>query len=145
MKAFVQEEGIDFTQFFSLVVKMSSIKVVLGLVVSLDLELEQLDVNVAFLHGYLKEEIYMEQPKGFIQKDRKNSVYGLKRGLCGTKQAPHQWYNKFDSFMHVDKNGNFIVLLLYIHDMLIIEKDKLMIKRDKIIIKQCLCVDALCF
>jgi hypothetical protein len=44
--------------------------------------------------------MYMEQPKGFIQKDREKSICRLKKGLCGTKQAPRQWYKKFDSFMH---------------------------------------------
>ena len=59
VKGFSQEQGIDFDDIFSLVVKMSSILVVLGLVGSLDLELQQLDVKIAFLHGDLKEEIYM--------------------------------------------------------------------------------------
>ena len=59
VKGFSQEQGIDFDDIFSLVVKMSSIRVVLGLVGSLDLELQQLDVKTAFLHGDLKEEIYM--------------------------------------------------------------------------------------
>jgi hypothetical protein len=108
--------------------------------------------------------MYMEWPKGFIQKDREKSICRLKKGLCGTKQAPRQWYKKFDSFMHgrgskrlnadrcihikrdkKKKNGNFIVLLLYIDDMLIFGKDKLMIKGDKIIIKQRLCVETLSF
>jgi hypothetical protein len=79
---------------------MSSVKLVLGIVVALDLELEKRDVNASFLHGGLEEEMYMERPKGFIQKDREKSIYRLKKGLCGTKQAPRQWYKKFDSFMH---------------------------------------------
>jgi hypothetical protein len=45
--------------------------------------------------------MYMEQPKGFIQKDREKSICRLKKGLRGTKQTPRQWYKKFDSFMHV--------------------------------------------
>jgi hypothetical protein len=44
--------------------------------------------------------MYMERPKGFIQKDREKSICRLKKGLCGMKQAPRQWYKKFDSFMH---------------------------------------------
>ena len=60
VKGFSQKQGIDFDKIFSPVVKMSSIRVVLGLVASLDLELEQLDVKTTFLHGDLKEEIYMD-------------------------------------------------------------------------------------
>jgi hypothetical protein len=109
--------------------------------------LEQLDVKTTFLHGDLEEEIYMEQPEGFIEKGRENLVCRLKKSLYGMKQAPCQWYKKFDSFMldhgfkrlnedHCvyikrDKNDNFIVLLLYVDDMLIVGKDKLMINRLK--------------
>ena len=60
VKGFSQKQEIDFDEIFSLVVKISSIRVVLGLVASLDLELEQLDVRIAFLHDDLKEEIYMD-------------------------------------------------------------------------------------
>ena len=65
MKGFNQKKGIDFKEIFSLVVKMSSICVALGLAVHLNLEVEQLDVKTAFLHDDLEEEIYMQQPKGF--------------------------------------------------------------------------------
>ena len=65
VKGFNQRKGIDFDEIFSPVVKMSSIRVVLSLAASLDLEVEQMDVKTAFLHGDLEEEIYMEQPEGF--------------------------------------------------------------------------------
>ena len=60
VKGFIQKQGIDFDEIFSPVFKMSSIRVVSRLVASLDLELEQLDVKTTFLHGDLKEEIYMD-------------------------------------------------------------------------------------
>ena len=65
MKGFGQKKGVDFEEIFSPVVKMSSIRVVLGLATSLNLDVKQLDVKAAFLHGDLIEEIYMEQPEGF--------------------------------------------------------------------------------
>ncbi|RVW65304.1 Retrovirus-related Pol polyprotein from transposon TNT 1-94 [Vitis vinifera] len=76
---------------------MSSIRVVLGLVVSMNLEIEQLDVKTTFLH--LDEEIYMEQPEGFTIKGKEHLVCQLKKNLYGLKKAPRQWYKKFDSFM----------------------------------------------
>ncbi|KAL4383727.1 hypothetical protein GQ457_15G024680 [Hibiscus cannabinus] len=94
-----QKEGIDFEEIFSLVVKMSSIRVVLSLVATLDLEVEQLDVKTTFLHGDLEEEIYMEQPRGFIVPGKENLVCRLRKSLYDLKQAPRQWYKKFDSFM----------------------------------------------
>ena len=60
VKGFSQKKGVDFDEIFSPVVKMSSIRVILGLTASMDLELEQLDVKTVFLHGDLEEEIYME-------------------------------------------------------------------------------------
>lgn len=65
MKGFAQEEGIDFTEIFSPIVKMPSIRVILGLTTALDMESEQLDVKTTFLHGDLEEEIYMEKLEGF--------------------------------------------------------------------------------
>jgi hypothetical protein len=70
VKGFNQKQGIDFDEIFSPVVKMSSIRVILGLTASLDLELEQMDVKTAFLHGDLKEEIYMVQLEGFEAKGK---------------------------------------------------------------------------
>ncbi|CAM8877499.1 unnamed protein product [Rhodiola kirilowii] len=65
VKGFSQRKGIDFDEIFSPMVKMSSIRVVLGLAASLDLEIDQMDVKTYFLHGDLDKEIYMEQPEGF--------------------------------------------------------------------------------
>ncbi|RVW22487.1 Retrovirus-related Pol polyprotein from transposon TNT 1-94 [Vitis vinifera] len=78
---------------------MSSIRVVLGLVASLDLEIKQMDVKTAFLHGDLDKEIYMEQPKDFTIKEKEDYVCKLKKSLYGLKQAPRQWYKKFESVM----------------------------------------------
>ncbi|KAM0977924.1 hypothetical protein ACFX13_014221 [Malus domestica] len=64
-KGYAQKEGIDYNEVFSPVVKHSSIRILLALVVQFDLELAQHDVKTAFLHGDLEEEIYMSQPEGF--------------------------------------------------------------------------------
>ena len=66
VKEFQQKEGIYYTEIFSPVVKMSTIRLVLGMVAVKNLHLEQLDVKTTFLHGDLEEDIYMIQPERFI-------------------------------------------------------------------------------
>ena len=91
-KGYSQIEGIDFHEVFSPVVKHSSIRALLALVAMEDLELHQLDVKTAFLHGELEEEIFMKQPEGFEVAGKENHVCRLKRSLYGLKQSPRQWY-----------------------------------------------------
>ena len=74
VKGLGQKKDVDFEEIFSPVVKMSSIRVVLGLVVSLNLEIEQLNVKTTFLHDDLEEKIYMEQPEGFNVKGKEKLV-----------------------------------------------------------------------
>jgi len=88
VKGFAQKQGIDLDEIFSPVVKMSSIRVVLGMAATMDLEVEQLDVKTAFLHGDLEEEIYMEQPEGFAVVGKEHLVCKLNKSLYGLKQAP---------------------------------------------------------
>jgi hypothetical protein len=75
---------------FSPVVKHSSIRALLGIVAMHDLELEQLDVKTAFLHGDLEEEIYMDHPEGFIEHGKESFVCKLKKSLYALKQSPRQ-------------------------------------------------------
>lgn len=105
MNGFRQKKGIDFEEIFLPVVKMSSIRVVLGLATSLNLEIKQLDVKTAFLHGDLEEEIYMKQSEDFEVKGNEHLVCRLRKSLYGLKQAPRQWYMKFESFMEEQEYG----------------------------------------
>ena len=98
-KGYTQKQGIDFNEVFSPIVRHTSIRVLLALVALHDLELEQLDVKTAFLHGELEEQIYMQQPEGFIVHGKEDYVCRLKKSLYGLKQSPRQWYKRFDSFM----------------------------------------------
>jgi ATP-binding cassette subfamily B (MDR/TAP) protein 1 len=116
---------------------MSSVRVALGIAATMDLEIEQLDVKTTFLHDDLEEEIYMEQLEGFVVAGKEHQVCKFKKSLHGLKQAPQQWYKKFESFMtelgcHKAQpdhcvfikryiEGDFIILLIYVDDMLIVE------------------------
>ena len=80
-------------------VKHVLIRLLLSVVVNFDLELEQLNVKTTFLHGILDEEIYMNQPEGFIEKGDESKVCLVKKLLYGLKQSPRQWNQWFDEFM----------------------------------------------
>ena len=67
--------------------KMSTIRLVLGMMAAENLHLEQLDVNIVFFHGDLEEDIYMSKPKGFIVQGQESLVYKLRKSLNGLKQA----------------------------------------------------------
>lgn len=84
-KGYAQKEGIDYNEVFSPVVKHSSIRILLALVAQYDLDLVQLDVKTAFLHGDLEEEIYMTQTSGFKVAGREDCVCKLKKSLYGLK------------------------------------------------------------
>ena len=98
-RGFSQEKGVDYTEIFSPVVRQTSIRVLLAMVAHQDLELEQLDVKTAFLHGELEEDIYMAQPDGFQGPGKEEYVYRLKKSLYGLKQSHRQWYKRFDTYM----------------------------------------------
>ncbi|KAK1652805.1 hypothetical protein QYE76_070610 [Lolium multiflorum] len=119
-KGFSQIPGVDYNDVFSPVVKHSSIRAFFGIVAMHDLELEQLDVKTAFLHGELEEEIYMDQPEGYVVPGKEDLVCKLKRSLYGLKQSPRQWYKSCVYIKFV--NGSPIYLLLYVDDMLIAAK-----------------------
>eukprot|EP00253_Pinus_taeda_P012672 PITA_12672 len=149
-KGFSQVEGIDYTETFSPVAKMNSIRLVLSLAASLKWEVHQMDIKSAFLHGDLHEEIYMEQPIGFIQTDS-SLVCRLKKSLYGLKQAPRTWYAKMDNFLlesgfsrcHSDNTvytktvGNsLIILVLYVDDLILTGSDPILINHVKSSLKK---------
>jgi ATP-binding cassette subfamily B (MDR/TAP) protein 1 len=126
---------VDFDEVFSPFVKMTTLRFLLGVVAHEDLELLQLDVKTAFLHGDVDEEIYMEKPQGFASPGREHLVCRLQKSLYGLKQAPKQWYRKFDNFVRSigflrsnkdhcfyskdAPDGRPIFLILYVDDMLL--------------------------
>ena len=96
-KGFTQMEGVDFVETFSPVAKFTSIRIISALTAYYDLELHQMDVKTAFLNGMLEEEIYMNQPGGFVERGNEGKVCKLNRSRYGLKQASRQWYILFDN------------------------------------------------
>ena len=133
-KGFHQQPGMDFIETFSPVIKPATVRLVLGIAVSLNWSIRQLDVSNAFLHGYLKEEVYMQQPQGYVNPFKPHYVCKLPKSLYGLKQAPRAWFERFtsqllhlgfmaslaDSSLFVYHSGSTILyLLLYVDDIII--------------------------
>ncbi|RVW12961.1 Retrovirus-related Pol polyprotein from transposon TNT 1-94 [Vitis vinifera] len=114
-----QREGIDFKETFSPVSTKDSFRVIMAIVAHFDLELHQMDVKTAFLNGDLDEEVYMEQPIGFVEVGKEDLVCKLNKSIYGLKQASRQWYLKFDKI--ITQNGfkeNTVDRCIYLRHML---------------------------
>ncbi|XP_012845775.1 PREDICTED: uncharacterized protein LOC105965758 [Erythranthe guttata] len=96
---YTQVPEIDYTDTFSPVIKATTVRVVLSLVVSHRCPIRQLDLKNAFLNGHLTEHVYMEQPPGYIDPRFPNHVCQLKKAIYGLKQAPRAWFQLLGSFL----------------------------------------------
>ena len=115
--------------------RLTTIRTLIAVAASYGLIIHQMDVKTAFLNGELDEEIYMDQPEGFIADGQENKVCRLIKSLYGLKQAPKQWHEKFDNTLTtagfvVNESdtcvyyryggGEGVILCLYVDDILIL-------------------------
>lgn len=140
-----QLEGIDFQESFSLVAKVVTVRILLIVAAANSWPLHQLDINNAFLHGHLDEEVYMEAPEGY-DKVRKGQVCKLKRSFYGLKQASRQWNieltTQFKSYGFKQSTHDhclftlstascFLALLVYVDDILLTGNSEAKIQKVK--------------
>ncbi|GJZ42179.1 zinc finger, CCHC-type containing protein, partial [Tanacetum coccineum] len=96
IQGFRQKSWIDYFDTFALVACISTIRLLIAMESIHNLIICQMDVKTTFLNGKLDEEVYMNQPRGFIMHDNENKVCKLIKSLYGLKQAPKKWHQKFD-------------------------------------------------
>nr|GEZ12733.1 retrovirus-related Pol polyprotein from transposon TNT 1-94 [Tanacetum cinerariifolium] len=108
VRGYRQEEGIDFKESFAPVARMEAIRIFLAYAAHKSFSVFQMDVEIAFLHGSLKEDVYVCQPEGFIDADHPSHVYKLKKALYGLKQAPKAWLSQPRSTSRRLKRSFFI-------------------------------------
>lgn len=138
MKGFRQQEGIDYGEVFAPVSKYVTVRTLMAKAAAEDLELHQIDIKTAFLHGELEETIYMQQPPGY-EEGGYTTACKLNKSLYGLKQAPRAWYTRLQKELEIigfvpspadpslftltNKTSN-VYLLVYVDDILIAGKDK---------------------
>ncbi|GJV30982.1 retrovirus-related pol polyprotein from transposon TNT 1-94 [Tanacetum coccineum] len=98
-KGYTQEEGIDFEESFAPVAGLEAVRIFVAHATHKSFPIYQMDVKTAFLNGPLKEEVYVAQPKGFVDPDHLEKVYLLRKALYGLKQAPRAWYDELSNFL----------------------------------------------
>lgn len=139
-KGYHQQQGVDYEDTFSpvikskTIIKCKTIRIVLGLAVNNDWHVRQIDVNIAFLHGHLNEEVFMSQRPGFTDSNRPAHVCSLRKALCGLKQALRAWYSEFKTYLLqsgftnsladtslfiYNKHSQFVFLLVYVDEILV--------------------------
>ena len=96
-EGYTQQYDLDYYDTFSPVAKIASVRLLLSMVVMRSWLLFQLDIKNAFLYGDLVEEVYMEQPPGFVAQGESGLVCKLRRSLYGLKQSPRAWFSRFSS------------------------------------------------
>ena len=135
-KGFTQIQGIDYDETFSPVARFESLRLLLALAALSDWEIHQMDVKSAFLNGLLDEEIFMEQPYGFIVPDQSDKVCLLRKAIYGLKQASRAWNLQFHSVLidlgfkrthsdagvyhRLDAGGSTLIIILYVDDITIL-------------------------
>lgn len=142
-KGFSQKEAIDYKETFALVARYTSVRTISAIAASKGWKVHQMDVKTTFLNEVINEEVYLEQPEEFIIHDKKSHVCKLKKALYGLKQAPRAWYERIDSYLvklrysrnEADPNiyfkkseGDMLILVLYVNDLLITGKDHHIVK-----------------
>ncbi|KAK1648037.1 hypothetical protein QYE76_065842 [Lolium multiflorum] len=137
-KGFRQIQGVDYDETFSPVAKLKSVRILLAIAAFFDYEIWQMDVKTAFLNGDIEEELYIVQPKGFVDPKNADKVCKLQRSIYGLKQASRSWNLRFDrvikDFGFIRTHGEACIykkvsgssvafLILYVDDILLIGND----------------------
>ncbi|GJR04480.1 retrovirus-related pol polyprotein from transposon TNT 1-94 [Tanacetum coccineum] len=99
VRGYRQEEGIDFEESFAPVARMEAIRIFLAYAAHKSFTVFQMDMKTAFLHGMLKDDVYVCLPEGFIDADHPSHVYKSKKALYGLKKAPRAWYEELSTFL----------------------------------------------
>jgi hypothetical protein len=110
------QHGVDYIETFSPVIKPATVRVLLALAVQFQWPIQQLDISNAFLHGHIQEEVFMDQPQGFIHPDFPHHVCKLNKAIYGLKQAPCTWFTRLlDSLLELGFLPSLVDTSLFVY------------------------------
>nr|GEY71073.1 copia protein [Tanacetum cinerariifolium] len=98
-KGYAQKEGVDFEESFARAARLEAVRLFIAYAAHKSFTVYQMDVKTTFLYGPLKEEVYVNQPDGFVDPYNPDKIYRLKKALYGLKQALRAWYDEFSNFL----------------------------------------------
>ncbi|GJV75157.1 retrotransposon protein, putative, ty1-copia subclass [Tanacetum coccineum] len=151
-KGFTQTYGVDYEETFSPVADIRAIRILIAIAALYKYEIWQMDFKTAFLNGHLSEEVYMTQPKGFVNPKYPNHVCKLKHSIYGLKQVSRQWNKRFDDkikkfgftqnqdepCVYLKASGSYVTfLILYVDDILIMGNNIPMLQDVKSYLGKC--------
>ena len=137
-KSYAQTYGVDYSDNFSPIAKLTFVRLFISLVASYDWDLHQLDIKNVFLHRDLQEEVYMEQSPRFVAQGEIGKVCRLRKSLYGLKSSPRAWFGKFNqaietfgmqnsksdhSVFYKNFSSYVILPVVYVDDILLIRSD----------------------
>ncbi|KAL8097413.1 hypothetical protein AgCh_030516 [Apium graveolens] len=132
-KGYSQHDGIDYDETFAPVARLEAIRIFLAYAAHKKFTVFQMDVKSAFLNGELEEEVYVEQPPGFVDTKHPDYVYRLDKALYGLKQAPRAWYETLAQFLlesgfnrgtidktlfYLNHGKDFLLVQIYVDDII---------------------------
>nr|GEV48840.1 retrovirus-related Pol polyprotein from transposon TNT 1-94 [Tanacetum cinerariifolium] len=118
-KGYAQKEGIDFKESFAPVAWLEAVRLFFAYATHKSFTVYQMDVKITFLYGTLKEEVYVNQPDGFVDPHHPDKVYHLKKVLYELKQAPRAWYDELSNFLTVTTSNELVLLFNLVFDKLL--------------------------
>ncbi|GKD48884.1 retrovirus-related pol polyprotein from transposon TNT 1-94 [Tanacetum coccineum] len=108
-KGYKQKYGIDYEEVFAPVARLETIRMIIIIAAQYRWKIHQMDVKSTFLNGLLEEEVYMEQPEGYVAKGQEGKVLRLKKALYGLKQAPRAWNTGIDKYFQEHGNSQSMI------------------------------------
>jgi hypothetical protein len=157
-KGYVQHAGIDFEEVFAPIARLESVRLLLAIAAHSGWSVHHMDVKSAFLNGELQEEVYVQQPPGFIDDKHKNKVLRLHKALYGLRQAPRAWNQKLDTSLLglgfsrcINEHGMYtrgqgggrLIVGVYVDDLIITGGDAGAVAKFKLQMKNTFCMSDL--